>query len=176
MKGGIYWDGNMGVRQVLEIGPSGQIGAQGAAVGRLRYQVLSDCRLGVRVSRFEDAAFRHSTRQSFAAWAKAKITGDEELHDLMESLHAQAIRLRKPVAAQLLAIADQVGEAGAQPAQFAPDSIAADIRGQMEQMGLLDLVRAPSGAPHALIVTSLGRKVIARLTSAERRPDAHADT
>lgn len=168
VKGGIYWDGNMGVRKILGVGPEYRKYLHRADRDCVQFQILSDSRHGVRTSRFEEASIRESARQSFASWAKSRVETEEELYHLMETIHAKVIRLPRPVANELLKLAPALSSRRQSSGDIDLSRVPDKIRRQMEGMELLDALRGPKGEDDTFVLTSLGRKVIEQLVIASQ--------
>lgn len=168
VKGGIYWDGKLGVRKILGIGPEYRKYLHRADRDCVQFQILSDSRHGVRTSRFEEASIRESARQSFASWAKCRIETDEELYHLMETIHAQVMRIPRPIADELLKLAPVLSSRRQPNGEIDLSRVPDRLRRQMEGMELLDALRGPKGEDDTFVLTSLGRKVLQQLVSASQ--------
>lgn len=168
VKGGIYWDGNMGVRQILDIGPQYRVYSHRADRDCVQFQVLSDCKHGVRRSKFDEASIRTSARQSFATWAESRLEGDAALAQVMESIHAKCLRLRAPVAEAILDAASQHSSDKLARRHVSVAHVDAELLDQLRRMGLVEPGNASGQRVRNLMFTSLGIKVVERLRQGEQ--------
>ena len=171
VKGGVYWDGAMGVRKILDMGPQYRQYSHRADRDCVQYQVLSDCKQGIRKSRFDESSIKTSARQSFATWAKQRLDTDTDtFHDVMESISAKGLRLKKPATDAILALSNGANPGRLSGKPLEPRQVDPVVMAQLERMGIVATV-GTGGSSHGHSFTRFGVKVVERLRH-EQRPTA----
>lgn len=164
--GSVYTDGKAGLRRVTAAGPEYKLYDSQEETDCLQYEVITSAAAGSVVERgksVDGKPLAHSTRQSFAAWAKAEVPADQ-LEQKVAEFGAKRVKLTPPQA-KLMRTFDPADELKTgthwccEPDELRPARACQD-------KGLLTIDGEPGRGEHFEVkLTLLGIEVVRSMTS-----------